>query len=112
MRPVEALSAVLLVAIIAMLLSGVAFRYGLSRPIVWIDEAASIAFLWLAMLGSAIAIDRCEHLRLTILLNALGERARQFTETLGMVAIMSFLLVLLPQLTPMPPAKWTSLRRH
>ncbi|ASQ04002.1 TRAP transporter large permease subunit [Sinorhizobium meliloti WSM1022] len=96
MRPVEALSAVLLVAIIAMLLSGVAFRYGLSRPIVWIDEAASIAFLWLAMLGSAIAIDRCEHLRLTILLNALGERARQFTETLGMVAIMSFLLVLLP----------------
>lgn len=44
MRPVEALSAVLLVAIIAMLLSGVAFRYGLSRPIVWIDEAASIAF--------------------------------------------------------------------
>jgi TRAP-type C4-dicarboxylate transport system permease small subunit len=96
MRPVEALSAVLLVAIIAMLLSGVAFRYGLSRPIVWIDEAASIAFLWLAMLGSAIAIDRCEHLRLTILLNALGERARQFTETLGMVAIMAFLLVLLP----------------
>ncbi|UFX03543.1 TRAP transporter large permease subunit [Sinorhizobium medicae WSM1115] len=96
MRPVEALSAVLLLAIIAMLLSGVVFRYGLSRPIVWIDEAASIAFLWLAMLGSAIAIDRCEHLRLTIFLNALGERARQFTETLGMVAIMAFLLVLLP----------------
>ncbi|RVJ10205.1 TRAP transporter large permease [Sinorhizobium medicae] len=96
MRPVEALSAVLLLAIIAMLLSGVVFRYGLSRPIVWIDEAASIAFLWLAMLGSAIAIDRCEHLRLTIFLNALGERARQFTDTLGMVAIMAFLLVLLP----------------
>lgn len=96
MRPVEALSAVLLLAIIAMLLSGVVFRYGLSRPIVWIDEAASIAFLWLAMLGSAIAIDRCEHLRLTIFLNALGERARQLTETLGMVAIMAFLLVLLP----------------
>ncbi|PST24204.1 hypothetical protein C7U60_09835 [Mesorhizobium plurifarium] len=96
MRPVEALSAVLLLAIIAMLLSGVVFRYGLSRPIVWIDEAASIAFLWLAMFGSAIAIDRCEHLRLTILLNALGERTRQFTETLGMVVIMAFLLALLP----------------
>ena len=96
MRPVEVLSAILLLAIIVMLLAGVFFRYGLSKPIVWIDEAASIAFLWLAMLGAAIAVDRSEHLRLTVVLNILGERARQFTETFGMVAIMAFLLVLLP----------------
>ncbi len=45
-----------------MLLANVVFRYGLSRPIVWIDEAASTALLWLVMLGAAIAIDRAEHL--------------------------------------------------
>jgi TRAP-type C4-dicarboxylate transport system permease small subunit len=42
-------TAILLVAVIALLLTGVFSRYILSLPIVWIDEAASISFLWLAM---------------------------------------------------------------
>lgn len=69
MRPVEVIAAILLVVIVALLLTGVVARYGLAMPIVWIDEAASISFLWLAMLGSAIAIDRNEHLRLTVFLD-------------------------------------------
>jgi tripartite ATP-independent transporter DctM subunit len=96
MRPIEAAAAVLLMAIISMLLASVIFRYGLSYPIVWIDEAASIAFLWLVMLGAAIAIDRSEHLRLTVVLNLLRPRARQFVETFGMVAVLGFLVTLLP----------------
>lgn len=96
MRPVEAISAALLLSIIGMLLTGVVSRYIFSRPIVWIDEASSIAFLWLAMLGTAIAIDRSEHLRLTMFLTMLGERKRQFAETLGLVMIAAFILVLLP----------------
>jgi tripartite ATP-independent transporter DctM subunit len=96
MRPVEVVSAILLLAIIGMLLTGVVSRYIFSRPIVWIDEASSIAFLWLAMLGTAIAIDRSEHLRLTVFLNTLGERKREFAETFGLVLMAAFLLVMLP----------------
>ena len=96
MRPVEAIAAVLLMAIITMLLASVFFRYGLSRPIVWTDEAASTAFLWLVMLGAAIAIDRSEHLRLTVGLNLLPPRARRFIETFGMMAVLGFLVALLP----------------
>jgi tripartite ATP-independent transporter DctM subunit len=96
MRPVEAIAATLLVLIIGMLLTGVVSRYVFASPIFWIDEASSIAFLWLAMLGSAIAIDRSEHLRLTLLLTTLSERRRQFAETLGMVLMATFLLSLLP----------------
>ncbi|MGI6856628.1 TRAP transporter large permease subunit [Mesorhizobium sp. 1B3] len=96
MKPVEVISAGLLVSIIGMLLTGVVSRYVFSRPIVWIDEASSIAFLWLAMLGTAIAIDRSEHLRLTMFLGLLDERKRQFAETLGLVLIGAFILVLLP----------------
>ncbi|MBL0933461.1 MAG: TRAP transporter large permease subunit [Rhizobiaceae bacterium] len=96
MRPVEAIAATLLVLIIGMLLTGVVSRYVFARPIFWIDEASSIAFLWLAMLGSAIAIDRSEHLRLTLFLTTLSERRRQFAETLGIVLMATFLISLLP----------------
>lgn len=65
MRPVEIIAALLLVGVIGLLLTGVFSRYVLQLPIVWIDEAASICFLWLAMLGAAIAIDRNEHMRLS-----------------------------------------------
>lgn len=96
MRPVEAIAAVLLVAIVGMLFAGVVSRYFFNRPIVWIDEAASIAFLWLAMLGTAIAVDRGEHLRLTVLLSRLTERRRRMAETFGLVLTGALLAVLLP----------------
>ncbi|WP_425285280.1 TRAP transporter large permease subunit [Aureimonas phyllosphaerae] len=95
MRPVEAVAALLLVGIIGLLLMGVVSRYVFSIPVVWIDEAASIAFLWLAMLGSAIAIDRAEHLRLTIFLNMLPERLRGLASTLGLLLVATFLAALL-----------------
>ena len=53
MRPLEAIAATLLVAIVLLLLAGVTSRYVFSLPVVWIDEVASICFLWLAMLGTA-----------------------------------------------------------
>lgn len=96
MRPVEAIAAVLLVAIVGMLFAGVVSRYFFNRPIVWIDEAASIAFLWLAMLGTAIAVDRGEHLRLRVLLSRLTERRQRMAETFGLVLTGALLAVLLP----------------
>ena len=95
MRPVELFSAVLLVVVIGLLLTGVVSRYVLSLPIVWIDEAASISFLWLAMLGSAIAIDRNEHLRLTLFLGLLPERYRAFVGTLALVIVATVILALI-----------------
>lgn len=95
MRPVEFFSAVLLVVVIGLLLTGVVSRYVLSLPIVWIDEAASISFLWLAMLGSAIAIDRNEHLRLTLFLGLLPERYRAFVGTLALVIVATVILALI-----------------
>lgn len=91
MRPVEAVSAVLLTLIVALLFTGVVSRYVFHRPIIWIDEVASISFLWLAMLGSAIAIDRAEHLRLTIFLTLMPESWRPRAETLALVLMATFL---------------------
>ncbi len=51
MRPLEVVAAGLLVLIVGLLLLGVISRYAFSLPIIWVDEVASFAFLWLAMLG-------------------------------------------------------------
>jgi tripartite ATP-independent transporter DctM subunit len=94
MRPVEAVAAVLLVVIVSLLLVGVTTRYAFSKPIVWIDEVASFSFLWFAMLGSAIAIDRNEHLRLTLFLGMIPERLRGFVNTLALLLAATFLIAL------------------
>lgn len=91
MRPVELAAAVLLVVMIGLLLLGVTSRYALHLPIVWIDEAASLSFLWFAMLGSAIAIDRNEHLRLTLFLNMFPERFLGYVNALALTLVAAFL---------------------
>ncbi|CDZ29731.1 Putative TRAP-type C4-dicarboxylate transport system, fusion of small and large permease proteins (DctQ/dctM domains) [Neorhizobium galegae bv. officinalis] len=95
MRPVEAVAAALLVGIIALLLAGVISRYVFSLPVVWIDEVASISFLWLAMLGSAMAVDRSEHLRLTLFVGMLPEKLRGLANTLALLLMALFLGVML-----------------
>src|SRR3712207_748897 len=83
MRPIEAISAALLVALIGLVLVAVFWRYVLGSPITSADEIASFIFLWLVMLGSVIAIDRNEHLRLALLLNKVGPRTRGLLEAIG-----------------------------
>ena len=95
MRPLEAIAATLLVAIVLLLLAGVTSRYVFSLPVVWIDEVASICFLWLAMLGTAIALDRNEHLRLTIVLRLFPEPAQRFLEAFGCLIVATFLIALM-----------------
>ena len=94
LKPIEVISAALMTVIVVMLLVGVVSRYVFSLPIVWIDEVVSISFLWLAMLGSAIAMYRNEHLRLTLFLQMMPERLRGFVHAVALVTIVAFLLAL------------------
>jgi tripartite ATP-independent transporter DctM subunit len=84
-----------LLVLVLLLLGGVISRYVFSLPVVWIDEAASICFLWLAMLGSAIALDRNEHLRLTLFLHMMPERLQRFLNALAPLIVAAFLLALI-----------------
>lgn len=95
LKPLEILSAALLVVIITMLFMGVVARYVFSIPIVWIDEVVSLSFLWLAMLGSAIAMHRNEHLRLSLFLEMMPKRIQGFVHALALVAIVAFLIALI-----------------
>ena len=105
-RPLEVVSALLLCVIIVLLLVGVASRYVFSYPVVWIDEAASISFLWLAMLGAAIAIDRNEHLKLTLFLGMFPRRIQGFIQALGLALTATFLLVMLQPAVEYVEEEW------
>lgn len=95
MLPLEVVSAVLMVVIVGLLFTGVVSRYLFQLPIVWIDEAASIAFVWVAMIGSAIAMHRNEHLRLTLFVNLVPERFRDYLRAFALLAVLVFLAALL-----------------
>jgi tripartite ATP-independent transporter DctM subunit len=95
LRPIEAVASLLLGAIVVLLLAGVTSRYVFSLPVIWIDEVVSISFLWLAMLGSAIALHRHEHLRLTLFLLMLPEKLQGFVRAAALAAIAAFLVFLI-----------------
>lgn len=89
--------AALLVAVeICVLLAGVTGRYVFHTPLIWSDELASILFLWLAMIGSAVAFERGEHMRMTAVVGKLPPSTRAFIDVLATVAALVFLLLVLP----------------
>jgi tripartite ATP-independent transporter DctM subunit len=96
MWPLEAVSALLLIVIVVLLFTGVVARYALSMPVVWIDEVVSLSFLWVAMLGTVLAMHRNEHLRLTLVVESLPARWRGPVQALALAAVGATLLAMLP----------------
>src|SRR5580692_12883911 len=92
---VEFLAATLVALEIAILFGGVIARYVFNHPLVWSDELASILFLWLAMLGSAIAFRRDEHMRMTACVGMLPAHARAKLDAFAAGAALAFLLLIL-----------------
>ena len=72
LRIVEWAAALILVAEVGLLFAAVVARYAVGAPLTWSDELASILFVWLTMLGTVIAFQRQQHMRMT----ALSSRAR------------------------------------
>jgi len=94
-RVVEWPVAALVLAEVVVLFAGIVARYVLHMPITWSDEVASIMFLWLAMLGSVIALVRGEHMRMTAFVARASARTRAFLEALSIGAALAFTLLIL-----------------
>lgn len=93
---VEIPTAALVLVEIAVLLAGVVSRFVFHHPFIWSDELASILFLWLAMLGSVVALQRMQHMRLTAVVSQLSPRQRDYADALALLVPALFLAVLLP----------------
>jgi tripartite ATP-independent transporter DctM subunit len=93
-RLVEIPAALLVVAEIVILFAGVVSRYGLHSPLIWSDELASILFLWLAMLGAAVAFRRSEHMRMTAVVASAKPAMRAYLDVFATSAALAFLLLI------------------
>ncbi|QCI66797.1 TRAP transporter large permease subunit [Phreatobacter stygius] len=90
---VEIPAAILVVAEVVVLFSGIVARYVLHKPLIWSDELASTLFLWLAMLGAVIALRRGEHMRMTALVARLSPDKRGLFDALAVAAGLGFLIL-------------------
>ncbi|MGF6528110.1 TRAP transporter large permease [Variovorax sp. PvP013] len=88
---VEIPAALLVLAEVVVLLMGVGSRYVFHEPLIWSDELASILFLWLAMLGSIVALQRGEHMRMTAVVGKLEPRRRVLLDLVAIAAAIAFL---------------------
>src|SRR5690349_1344337 len=91
----EVPAAAIVLAEIVILGGGAFARYVLHAPLTWTDELASILFLWLAMLGSCIALRRTAHMHLTTFVKDLSPARREWIDALGMCLVVAFLVMLI-----------------
>ncbi|KTR03709.1 ABC transporter permease [Aureimonas ureilytica] len=94
LRAMEALAAILVVAETIILLMGVVSRFVFDNPLIWSDELASLLFLWLAMVGSAIALARRAHMRLstvTAIMSPVWQRRLEALATIVPLIVLIFL---------------------
>lgn len=87
-------AAILVVAEVVILFAGVVSRFVFDRPLVWSDEVASLLFLWLAMLGAAIALRRGAHMRLTTVAALMSPAWRARVDALAVGVPLLFLALL------------------
>jgi tripartite ATP-independent transporter DctM subunit len=88
-------AALLVLAEIGVLLAGIIGRYVFHLPLIWSDELAGILFLWLAMLGSVLAFQRDEHMRMTALVSKLQPQTRAFLDLIAIAAPLAFLVLVI-----------------
>ncbi|MGP6191974.1 MAG: TRAP transporter large permease subunit [Vulcanimicrobiaceae bacterium] len=93
---VEPLAALVIVAEVCILASGVFSRYVLHNALPWTDELATYLFLWLTMLGAVVAYRRDEHMRMNALFRVVSPGVRETLEIVSTAVIALFCIELIP----------------
>ena len=81
--------------IVLTLVSEVLRRFGLSYSSIWGEEVARYSFIYLAWFGAALAIRNRSHIRIDVLLNALGRRSKAALYLFGDLASLLLAVVAL-----------------
>jgi TRAP-type transport system small permease protein len=89
------LSALLMLALTAVILYAVVARYFFNAAPIWSEEVPRVIFLWVTYLAVAVAVRRGQSLRITFLLDKLPPLGRMLVEMLMHLAIFVMLAFLL-----------------
>jgi TRAP-type C4-dicarboxylate transport system permease small subunit len=84
----------LLAGLTAVVCLGVFFRYVLNASLVWYDEFASYALVWLTFFGSVVAHYHRRHIGFELFVDRLDPWARRIADIVGEAAVLGFQFVL------------------
>ena len=82
-------------AVTLVLMASVLGRYSGLFTLVWAEEAARAMFIWLVMLGAAVAVERDGHFRLDVLEHLLPRAGARALQALAHLAMGLFGVALL-----------------
>lgn len=91
---IDAIMATLLAAMIALVFANVVLRYGFSSGIRSSVELSRLGFVWVVMLGAAVALRRGEHLAVTEFSRAFFPRAVPVLQRLCWLVVLVAVLML------------------
>ncbi|MBW2064831.1 MAG: TRAP transporter small permease [Deltaproteobacteria bacterium] len=87
----------------------VILRYFFNRPSIWVTEITTYLFLYIIFLGTAYALQQGMHIRVTFLVDLLGQRAGRAVNVFTSMLAMIFTMVLLWQASVMT---WTAFKEN
>lgn len=104
-RALRGIAVLLLVALLASVVAGVVAR-AIGQPLAWTDEAAQYLLVWAGFVGLMIAARRRSHIRITMLVDLLPEKAGRAFEILLRLAVVLFAVQLIRYGTPLIGRNW------
>ena len=87
----------LMVAITAVVVAGVFYRYALNDALSWSEEVSKFLMVWLTFTGAPIALRHGGHVAIEILPNALPARLRQLALLVTFLIILALMVVFVHQ---------------
>jgi TRAP-type transport system small permease protein len=102
----EAITALLIMVMVALTLLQVITRYGLHAGFEWTEELARLDLIYLTFFGSIVAVQRREHLRIETLVHGLPPRARRWLRVAVDLASTVVLAVVVWQGVPLLKRFW------
>lgn len=94
-RAEAAVLGLLVLSMTGVTLAQVVARYLFGTPLIWSEEAARYLFVWVSMIGAALAVHHRSHYALTALTERLPTSARRVTGAAAFLVSAAFLSVLL-----------------
>ena len=91
----DAASVMLLASEVLVLFAGIVARGIFLHPLIWSNEFAQLSFVWLSMLGAAIAVRDDRHMRMTAFVDRLPSgwqaRLRAGTDVVQLVVVLAMI---------------------
>lgn len=91
-RTADALTIAVMVAVFAVMVVGVVFRYGLNASLIWSDDFLIWGLVWIVMLGSVGVLASWRHVYVPVAVLALPLRARIPVLILSKLLTIAFLV--------------------